>query len=162
MTMEITSGFYMPSDKVVRHYDVGDFQEAAERASTTTDEEEEEHLLRRAIDFYKAPFLETIDMPWVNERRTHLQQLYSQSLISLGHICRRKNDQHEALGYYTRALKESPAREDIHREVMRLYIGMGANEDARKQFHYLEQVLEEYLGVAPSDETRQLYESIGA
>lgn len=157
---QYSSGFYMPSDKVVRHYDVGDFQEAAERASTTLDEREEESLLRRAIDFYKAPFLETIDMPWVNERRQHLQQLYAQSLISLGNICKRRDDKNEALGFYSRALKETPAREDIQREVMRLYLDLGQPEDARNQFHYLEQYLDQTLGVAPADETRQLYNAI--
>ena len=43
---QYSSGFYMPGDKVVRHYDAGDFQDAVEKAATTMDEREEELLVR--------------------------------------------------------------------------------------------------------------------
>lgn len=154
------SGFYMPSDKVVRHYDVGDFQSAVEHATTTADEREEERLLRQAVDLYKAPFLETIDMPWVNERREHLQQLYAQALIAMGRIHKRRDELEKALGFFIRSLKETPEREDIHREVMQLYNQLGMSEDARQQYYYLERVLSDTVRTAPSPETRQLFESL--
>lgn len=154
------SGFYMPSDKVVRHYDVDDFQEAVERASITSDVREEENLLRRAIDLYKAPFLETIHMPWVEERRDHLRQLYAQALINMGRINQHQNELPKAISFYIRALRETPEREDIHREVMQLYIQLGMLEDARRQYQAAEKILGDTLKIPPSAETRQLYESI--
>jgi hypothetical protein len=51
---QYNGGFYLPSEKIVRHYDVADFQEAIERALVARDEREEETLLRRAINSYKA------------------------------------------------------------------------------------------------------------
>jgi two-component SAPR family response regulator len=157
---QYSSGFYMPSDKIVRHYDAGDFQEAVERAITTQDAREEESLFRRAVDLYKAPFLETVTMPWVEERRAHLRQLYAQALIGMGRINKGKNALQEALGYFIRALKESPEREDVHREVIELYSQLDMPEDARKQYKNLEKYLKDKLGVAPSQETRELYEKI--
>lgn len=157
---QYSSGFYMPSDKIVRHYDVRDFQEAVERATTTMDKREEERLYRRAVDLYKAPFLETVTMPWVEERREHLRNLYAQALIGLGRIKQTNDLLEEAIGFYIRALKETPTREDIHREVMNLYVKMNMPEDARKQYNHLVKLLRETLSITPSQETRDLYESI--
>lgn len=153
---QYNGGFYTPSEKVVRHYDVGDFQEAIERALLTTDEREEEYLLARAIEYYKAPFLQTIDMPWVHDRRDQLRQLYSQALIRIGRISRRKDNQENALGFYTRALKEAPEREDIHREVMEIYLHLNMVQDAMSQYKRLEEYLSDNLGIEPSRDTRTL------
>ncbi|PJF22603.1 MAG: hypothetical protein CUN56_05135 [Phototrophicales bacterium] len=151
-----SSGFYMPSDKVVRHYDVDDFQDAVERATISHDPNERKILYRRAIDLYKAPFLETIDMPWVEARRHHLKQLYAQALTGMARLMQQEGKQEEALGFFIRAVKETPEREDIHREIMRLYAEMGMVEDAKKQYKALEDYLKKALKIKPSQETRDL------
>ncbi len=156
------SGFYMPGDKIVRHYDVGDFQEAIDKALVAGSEKEEVALLSRAIDIYKAPFLQTIEMKWVVERRDSLRQMYAQALIGMGRIYQRKNEEQRAIGFFTRALKETPQREDIHRQVMNLYMNMGMLEDAAIQYRKLEQVLNDTLKIAPGRETRELYEALEA
>lgn len=153
---QYSGGFYTPSDKVVRYYDVFEFQEAVEQAMTAFDDRTEEELLTRAIELYKAPFLETIDMPWVVERREALRQLYSQSLISMGRIHKRRENLAEALGFFTRALKETPQREDIHREVMSLYLKMERPLEARDQYSYLRRILKEQLNIEPSRESQEL------
>jgi len=159
---QYNSGFYMPSDKVVRHYDVGDFQEAVDKALVAGSEKEEVALLSRAIDIYKAPFLQTIEMKWVVERRETLRQLYAQALIGMARIYNRHNEDQRAIGFFTRALKETPEREDIHRQVMNLYLKLDMPDDALMQYRKLEQVLSDTLRIAPSRETRELYEQISA
>jgi DNA-binding SARP family transcriptional activator len=157
---QYNGGFYLPSEKVVRHYDVADFQEAVERALVASTEHEEETLLRRAIDAYKAPFLQNIDMEWTRNRRDHLRQLYAQALVSMGRLTKARHDDEQALGFYVRSLKEAPEREDIHREVMSIYIQLNRFEDARSQYNRLTQILDETLHIAPSRETRELYSMI--
>lgn len=159
---QYSSGFYMPSNKMVRHYDVADFQEALEQALVASDERKEEALYSRAIDLYKAPFLQTINMKWVDDRREHLKSMYSQALIGLGRIHQRRSEFEKALGYYVRSLKEAPEREDIHREVMRLYLQLGMVHDARLQYRSLEEILTSTVGISPSKETRELYEAVEA
>jgi len=156
------SGFYMPGDKVVRHYDVAEFQEAVERATNSSDQEIARKLYQQAVDLYKGPFLETIPMQWVENRRFVLQQLYAQALIGLGRIHDNMNDHEQALGYYTRALKETPGREDIHREVMQLYIKLNMPEDARNQFEHLKKYLAEAQKASPAPETVAIIETIEA
>ena len=159
---QYSGGFYMPSDKVVRHYDAGDFQESVERALTTLDEREEELLLNRAIDLYKAPFLQTIEMKWTIERREQMRQLYSQALINMGRIQKRRENDRGALGFFVRALKETPEREDIHREVMATYLKLDMPDDARQQYQRLSQILNDNLGIAPSRESQALFELVEA
>ncbi|MEP7290254.1 MAG: BTAD domain-containing putative transcriptional regulator [Chloroflexota bacterium] len=157
---QYNSGFYMPSDKIVRHYDVADFQEAVDKAQVANSEKEEVALLSRAIDIYKSSFLQTIEMKWVIERRNSLRQQYAQALIGMGRIYKRKNEDQRAIGFFTRSLKETPEREDIHRQVMGLYQNMDMLDDAAMQYRKLEQILNDTLKISPSRETRELYETI--
>jgi two-component SAPR family response regulator len=157
---QYNSGFYMPSEKIIRHYDVSDFQEAVDKALVAGSEKEEIALLSRSIDIYRTPFLQTIDMEWVRQRRDNLRQLYAQALINLGRIYQRHNENQQAIGFFTRALKETPEREDIHRQLMSLYQKLGLHDDAISQYLKLEMILQERLKIAPSRETRELYERI--
>jgi two-component SAPR family response regulator len=151
------SGFYTPSDKLVRHYDVHDFEAAVERALLTMDEREEILLLSRAIDLYRSPFLQGLEMRWMVARRDRLKTLYGQALVSLARIAKRRGEKEKALGLFVRALRETPEREDVHREVMGLYLGIGMVEDARRQYQTLVAYLKEAQNIEPSRETRDLY-----
>ncbi|MBZ0302716.1 MAG: bacterial transcriptional activator domain-containing protein [Anaerolineae bacterium] len=159
---QYSGGFYMPSEKIVRHYDVADFQSAIERAMVAMSDEQEKTLLVEAIELYKAPFIQTVEMPWVVERRDQLRQLYAQALISMARLHKRRNELDHALGFFIRALKETPEREDIHREVMSIYLKQDMIEDAQRQYQSLEKILHDSLNIGPSRETRELYEVISA
>jgi two-component SAPR family response regulator len=154
------NGFYHPSESVQRHYDVTDFEEAIQQATNTPDEEEQERFYRRALDIYKAPFLAGLEMPWVQERRETLRLMYVDALISISRLQKRKNHHAEALGFFLRALKEIPQREDIHREAMSLYWQLGEPQNALNQYRLLEEYLQRTVGVRPSRETRELHERI--
>lgn len=153
-------GFYRPGNQIVRHYDVEEFVEAVDEGSMTFDDEKQFKLYRRAIEIYRAPFLETLDMPWVLERREKLQRLFLEALIGLARYYQSANRPEEALGYFMRALKEAPQREDIHREVMKIYQGLGYSDDARRQYEWLKDLLLDTLGVEPGAETQALFQQI--
>lgn len=159
---QYSAGFYVPSDKVIRHYDVGDFQAAIERAMVTTDDAEEERLLAEAVDLYRAPFLQNTRMDWMDNRRDHLQQLNAQALIGLGRLNKRRGDDESALGFFIRSLKETPQREDIHREIMSTYLRLGRADDARAQYRILTETLRTQLNIGPSRESQDLYKLVDA
>ncbi len=154
------NGFYTPSTKVVRHYDVADFEAAVDEASMTFDDEKQEALYRRAVETYKAPLLQTIDMPWVIDRREKLHRKYGDALIGLARIYKARDAHETALGYFARSLHEMPTREDIHREIMQLYYKIGRPKYAIEQYQLLENLLQSTLQVSPSRETRTLYQKI--
>ncbi len=157
---QYSAGFYKPSDKLIRYYDVEEFEDAVNDSMATLDEAEEEELLKRAIDLYKGPFLQDGTMDWMVERRAELRSLYAQALIGMGRLCQRRDEQMTALGFYVRALKETPEREDIHRDVMQIYINQEMYDDARKQYKMLASILNDNLSIKPSNESRELFDSI--
>ena len=164
-TFEMTQyagGFYTPSDKLTRHYDVFDFQSDVERAMISADEDQEEELLRRAVEYYKSPYLQDTDMPWIIQRREQLRLLNSQALISLGRIYKRRGDSEQSLGFFTRSLAHTPEREDIHREVMNIYLKLGRKQDAQMQYRQLAETLRTSYNINPSRETQDLYHVIEA
>jgi DNA-binding SARP family transcriptional activator len=153
------SGFYIPSGQMTVQYDAVAFLEAIEQASTLDDDEAAKKY-RLAIDLYRGDFLSGLKMEWAIERRHALKTSYAQALIALGRICNRQDKDEEALGYFLRALHNTPEREDIHREVMKLYAKLGRPEDAKAQYQRLAEELEADLGIAPSRESRELYENL--
>ncbi len=164
-TYEMTQyggGFYTPGDKLTRHYDVFDFQSDVERAMISADEEQEEELLRRAVDYYKSPYLQDTEMPWIAQRREQLRLLNSQALISLGRIYKRRGDSEQSLGFFTRSLAHTPEREDIHREVMNIYLKLGRKQDAQLQYRQLAETLRTSYNINPSRETQDLHHIIEA
>ena len=155
-----SAGFYMPSNKVVRHYDVFDFEEAIEQALLSDDPHEQEVLFSHAIDIYKGPFLQTVTLPWVAERRLQLQEVYAEALIGMARLQAAQKAWREALGFYTRALKEVPQREDIHRDAMQMYLNLGRPGDAKAQYQALVDHLKNTVGVPPSNISQKLYKTI--
>ncbi len=155
-----STGFYVPSDKIVRHYDVFDFEQAIEGALMSNDAHQQEVLFHHAIDVYKAPFLHTVNLAWVEARRRQLQAMYAEALTGLANLRADRGEWDRALGTYVRALKEVPQREDIHRKAIEMYINLNRADDARKQYQLLERLLKRKLGVGPSGETKALIDSL--
>jgi DNA-binding SARP family transcriptional activator len=153
-------GFYSPSEKITRHYDVADFQHDIERALVTTDETEEETLLRRAVQAYRGPFLQDDNTPWIVARRDQLRQLNAQAYIGLGRISKRRQDTERALDYFSRSLIYTPEREDIHREMMSLFLKQDRKESARQQYLHLVDILDTLYHINPARETQDLYQLI--
>ncbi len=155
---KFAGSFYVPSNRITRHYDVEDFEDALEKAPLAESDAEQEHLYRRAIALYRAPFLTGIDMPWVVERRKRLEAMFVDALIGIGQLKMKQEQYAAALGFFTRALKEAPRREDIHRQVMLTYWQLGRKADAIQQYRLLEMYLAQTIGIRPSRDTRDLYE----
>ncbi len=156
-----STGFYVPSDKVVRHYDVADFEGAMEGALLSDDPRERERHYSHAIEMYRAPFLYPVQLPWVVARRQQLQLMYAEALIGMARLHVDREAWEGALGYYYRALREVPQREDIHRGVMTAHIQLGQPADARAQYDALERILKRQLGLKPADETQVLLSRLG-
>ena len=151
-----STGFYVPSDKIVRHYDVADFEQAIEGALLSTDAALRQTLYSEAIDMYKAPFLFPLNLPWVEARRKQLQSMYAEALNGMARLKGDEGAWEASLGFYVRALKEAPQREDFHRGAMQMYINLGRNADAWQHYAILEKQLKRTLGVKPSRETQEM------
>lgn len=159
---QYTSGFYIASDRIARHYDVFEFTDAVEQALVANDERKELQLFQRAVDLYRAPFLQTVTMPWAEKRRDTLRRLYALALTGMGRIFLRRNEHNRALGYLSRAVREAPEREDVHRDVITLYLHFGMVQEAFQQYDALESALKAAGNLAPSKDSRDLRDQIKA
>jgi DNA-binding SARP family transcriptional activator len=59
-----------------------------------------------------------------------------------------------------RALREYPEREDIHHELMGLYISQGHIDKAGEQYETLTSILKRGLNITPSKVTQQFYKGV--
>ena len=66
----------------------------------------------------------------------------------------------QALWHTWRQLELDPWREGAHRQLMRLLALSGRRSAAMRQYRVCMRVLEEELGVPPSEETTAMYERI--
>jgi tetratricopeptide (TPR) repeat protein len=142
-TYELTryqNGYYLPSDRVTRHYDVFEFTESYQRADGAEDPREAYALFQRVIDLYRAPFLTSIDMGWANERRASLRQMLVHSLSSASRLARDFGDQTRALDYALRALALQSASPELHEMAAGLALDSGRTEEARRLFARLERL----------------------
>ena len=61
--------------------------------------------------------------------------------------------------YARRWLRLDPLREEAHRQLMKLYAGTDQRPAALRQYQECVRILEEELGMPPSEETTAQYES---
>ncbi|MCQ3932301.1 MAG: hypothetical protein DPW16_17770 [Chloroflexi bacterium] len=157
---EITAysgGFYVPSPRVNIMYDAREFEKQIEEALAGPDDVAPAKWYR-AVQLYRHPYLEGLDMPWMLEKREKLRNDFAQALIGLGRMHRALGELDRALGYFLRAVAEKPDREDVHRNIMTIYHEQGRIKDVQAQYKLLESTLKRTLGIAPSTETRAMLE----
>jgi predicted ATPase/DNA-binding SARP family transcriptional activator len=123
--------------------------------------------LGRAISLYRGDFLEGFlvrDAPafdeWALVERERLRILAINALQQLTEGYASLGEYDTALTYARHWLVMAPWREEAHRQVMRLLESSGQREAALVQYETCQRVLAEELGVEPSPETTNLYQSI--
>ena len=114
---------------------------------------------QRAIDLYRGPFLQGHTDLWIQHRRDDFRAGYLEALTSMAQVRLAENRPEHALGLFQRGLNEDGSRQDLHREVMRLYAMLGRRSEAAAHYQRMCTELDK-SGVAPADETNALYQQI--
>lgn len=149
-------GYYMPSETIIRTYDVSDFESLLDRAMQTPNAHEAEVLFRRALDYCRQPFLVQLNAPWIVQRRAALLQRQGDALIGLGCIYQRQGHHAAALELLEPALTLRPEREDVHRRVIELHLYLGHVKAAWDAYDRLLTRVYAPLGLLPSPQTLEL------
>jgi DNA-binding SARP family transcriptional activator len=97
---------------------------------------------------------------WCAERRGVLAELRVRLLLGLAGVLEGRGAYNDAADRLREVLRADPAREAVHRQLMRLYARMGIPDQAVRQFHVCEAVLRRELDLAPQPETVAVYEGI--
>ena len=116
--------------------------------------------LQSVLDLYTADLLEGFYEDWVLRERERLRGLYIKSLMYLLQYDKYNHQYQKALSHGQRILDFDPLREEIHREMMRLYIENGQRTQAIRQYSICQKILADELGIPPMPETQALYKQI--
>ena len=152
-------GFNTASD--VR-LDVAEFETRCSWAEQIGEQSPEQQavLYRQAVTLYQADLLTDCYEDWCLVERERLQCLY---LRALGHLLTyhaARSEHQAAIDYARRILACDPLREEVQRDLIRLYLATQQPAVALRQYRACEAILQRELGIEPMPETQTLLAQI--
>ena len=112
------------------------------------------------LPLYEGDLLEGFYEDWALHERERLRMAYLNCLVRLMRYHRRRGAFEQSIDFAYSILRLDPLREDIHREIMRLYCQTGRRALAVQQYKVCTEVLSSELGIAPMPETQALLAQI--
>jgi len=122
--------------------------------------------MEQARALYKGHFLGTVRLPdaaytdWAAEQRAGFAQLAESVGIRLGRAYKDNNRYQEAIDALHWVLSMDPLREEVHRDLMELFVLSGNRTMALRQFQQCQELLDRDLGVKPDGDTLDLHRAI--
>ena len=123
--------------------------------------------LMKVSDLYRGDFLAGFYLPdcqefeeWVIVNREAYQRMASDFLRGLISYHERRKEYKQACTYSERLITLEPWSESSHRTSMRLLAMSGKRSAALKQYYDCVEILDNELGVTPTNETIELFEQI--
>lgn len=116
--------------------------------------------LWKALHLYTGELMEGFYDDWVLWERERLRLLYVSGLMCLMRHYKHHGAYEESLQCGHRILHLDPLREEVHREMMRLYMESRQRALAVRQYEICREVLAAELNVAPMPETQALYAAV--
>jgi DNA-binding SARP family transcriptional activator len=119
-------------------------------------------VLHRGLELYRGDALVDFSSSWAMRERERLRNLYMDSAARLMQAAIAGQQYEEAARYGALILNLDSIREEIHREMMRVFALGGRRSLALRQFELCRDALHRELGIPPTHETVSLYKSIAA
>lgn len=141
--------------------DVAEFEEVARQVTARpfhSASAGEAARLEGALALCTGDLLEGFYEEWALAERERLRRLHLESLSWLMRYQGFYGGYDRAIALGQEVLRREPAREEVHREVMRLYLETGQRSLAARQYELCRGAVRRHLGSEPTPETRALYE----
>ncbi|HEY8312014.1 MAG TPA: BTAD domain-containing putative transcriptional regulator [Gemmatimonadaceae bacterium] len=148
-----TIGFNAASDCWI---DVVEFETRCGWAEATGNmaAEQKALLYSQAVAFYDGDLLTDCYEDWCVIERERLRCLYSRALKWLITYYISRKDYAPAIEYARRALVCDPLYEEVHRQLMQMYLAMGQPTAALRQYRTCEEIVRRELAQEPMPETQ--------
>lgn len=146
-------GFNIVSDSWI---DVVEFETRCNWADATgtSDPEQQALLYSQAVAFYDGDLLTDCYEDWCVIERERLRCLYSRALKWLIAYHLSRQEYAPAIEFARRALICDPLYEEVHRQLMQIYLAMGQPTDALRQYRTCEEIVRRELAQDPMPETQ--------
>ena len=116
--------------------------------------------LRRGVGLYHDDILAGSTDAWALRQRELHRRMLLNALARLMQRSALAQDHAGAIRYAQDILDRDPLREDVHRELMRLYLANGQRAMALRQFEACRAALRKELAIQPMRETMAVYQRI--
>jgi DNA-binding SARP family transcriptional activator len=115
---------------------------------------------RATLSLHAGALLLGMDDEWVQADRERLRQLHVDALVGLARAHSYRGEHAEAIALARDALRAEPLREDVHRDLIAIYLEAGQRASALRQYESCRATLEAELGTRPSPSTQDLYRRV--
>ncbi|MEJ8303531.1 response regulator [Saccharibacillus sacchari] len=136
--------------------DLYEFEELFRQMRRTPEHRHDPERFERMDALYAGELLKGRHYEWALTRARQLEIDFIAVLDTASRYHAKMQQPLRALYYFERILQLDPIREDVHREIILLYLALGRKSDAKRQYLTLETVLDEELGARPSAELERL------
>jgi two-component SAPR family response regulator len=135
-------GYYRINPALTINYDVFDFVSALV-TGRQSEGKDRIKAWQKALDLYSRPFLQGHTEVWISKRREEYLTGYLEALTNIARLRLEDNRPEQALNLLLKAVQENPMRQDLHRQVMKLYSELGRRSETAAHFRKLEQTLKD-------------------
>ncbi|NWF67795.1 MAG: hypothetical protein HXY40_01795 [Chloroflexi bacterium] len=151
-------GYYRVNPELGVYYDVMEF------VTTLMDGRNINHPNRveayqHAINLYRGPFLQGHNDQWIVSRRQDFRAGYLEALSFMAAHWLQHGKREHALSLYQRALQEDINRDDIHQQILLLYVALGRRSEAAAHYYRTLDAFNK-AGRAPTDALQATYHEI--
>lgn len=143
--------------------DVGEFEQLVTPALAKPLErlgDEDVQNLKRGIALYKSDILLEVLDDWALREREKHRRTYLNALWRLMELATVRREYGDAIGYAQAIIDSDALREDVHRELMQLFVLNGQRAQALRQFEHCRDLLKRELAIQPMRETLEVYQRI--
>jgi len=116
--------------------------------------------LRQGVALYKSDILLDVTDDWALREREKHRRNYLNALWRLMQLATIRRDFGESIRHAQAILDSDSLREDVHRELMQLFVLNGQRAQALRQFEHCRELLRRELAIQPMRETMALYQKI--
>ncbi|MBN1635494.1 MAG: hypothetical protein JW920_03215, partial [Deltaproteobacteria bacterium] len=125
------------------------------------DQAEASVFMETALKLYHGHFLEEDNhSKWTISSREQLKDRFIDTAITLGRYLEKQKEYERAISWYRRGTKIDPTNECFYQNRMVCHHNMGQYPEVEKTYLLCRNMLENLLGVYPSQKTMQVYENI--
>lgn len=114
------------------------------------------------MSLYQGPFIadEKNEQAWLTIKREHLKKTFVRLLINYGGCLDELGRHNQALSVYQKGLAVDPFEEVFYQRMIECCHRLGRYAKAVSHYQTCCQILENDLGVPPSEETQRLYQDV--
>jgi DNA-binding SARP family transcriptional activator len=134
------------------------FLELLQEAARSADPAQKERLLAEAVCLYRADLLTEYDI--FTAERLDFARRYERASRDLARLQQAAGNAQRAEETLQRLLTYDPLLEEVHADLIRLYLATRQHSRARRQYQELETALREQLNTEPSADIRALMQTI--